>query len=46
MTVTLDLILLIVAAVLAFLAAFGVPVTRVGLFPLAFALFVVTLITP
>jgi hypothetical protein len=37
---TLSLLLLIVAFVLALLAAFGVSAGRVGLFPLAFAVFI------
>ena len=46
MTLTLDLILLIVAAICFGLAAFGVAVTRVNLVALGLLLWVITLITP
>lgn len=41
---TLALLLLIVALILAVLAAFNVASTRVGLFPLSFAFFLLSLV--
>ena len=42
----LDTLLLIIALVLAVLAAFNVNSPRVGLFPLAFAFFIASLLAP
>lgn len=42
---TIHLILITVAIVLAFLAAFNVP-SRISLFPLAFAVYLINLLVP